>query len=304
MIWGDGMPKGQIIRTLSNFYYVKDNEDVIWECKARGLFKKQKISPLVGDYVTFDSVDQMGPKTGYIIEIKNRKNELFRPPIANVDQAVLVFSTKSPDFSTMLLDKFLVHVEKANIEPIICLTKSDLVEDEKEIERFLEPYRATGYSIIRTSAKKDKGLEELQLLLKDKITVFAGQSGVGKSSLLNALIPTLDLETNEISEKLGRGKHTTRFVQFLTLPNGGMVADTPGFSQLDFVGIAAEELDDYFVEFASYSSQCKYRGCLHHNEPGCAVKLAVEENEIDNGRYDHYVQFLKIIQDAEARKWR
>ncbi len=298
------MPRGQIIRTLSNFYYVRDEENNIWECKARGLFKMQKITPLVGDYVYFDSVNQEGQKTGYIVEIEPRRNELFRPQIANVDQAVLVFSMKSPDFSTILLDKFLVHVEKANINPIICLTKIDLLEDENQLESLLKPYLSTGYLIIRTSSKNNIGLEELKSRLKDKITVFAGQSGVGKSSLLNALIPALELETNEISKKLGRGKHTTRFVQFLSLPNGGMVADTPGFSQLDFVGISAEELDDYFVEFQSYSEVCKYRGCLHQNEPGCAVKLAVEKNEIDNGRYEHYLQFLNTIKEAEARKWR
>jgi len=294
------MPEGQIVRALSSFYYVQFEDGVI-ECKARGLFKKNNISPLVGDYVLFDLTDN---NHGLITEVKPRKNELVRPPISNVDQALLVFSAKEPDINFMLLDKFLVHVEQANIEPIICVTKLDLVDvNDEELEKQLQVYKSIGYTVIKTS-KLGEDLNELESILRDKVTVFSGQSGVGKSTLLNSLLPFLDLETGDISHRLGRGKHTTRVVQLINLPFGGAVADTPGFSQLDFSGIESVDLENYFIEFSHYSSQCRFRGCNHCNEPGCAVKSAVEDNRIAKERYEHYLEFLEEIKAQEQRKWR
>lgn len=294
------MPEGQIIRALSSFYYVQ-YEDGIIECKARGLFKKNNITPLVGDYVLFDMIDN---NHGVITEVKKRKNELVRPPISNVDQALLVFSIKEPDINYLLLDKFLVHIEHANIEPIICITKFDLVDKEDDkLDKKLQIYENIGYKVIKTS-KFDDNLEDLESTLKDKVTVFSGQSGVGKSTLLNIIMPSLDLETGDISYKLGRGKHTTRVVQLINLPFGGTVADTPGFSQLDFSGIDAVDLENYFIEFSQYSAQCRFRGCNHSNEPGCAVKSAVDENKIAKERYKHYIEFLEEIKAQEQRKWR
>lgn len=294
------MPEGQIIRALSSFYYVlSDNK--IWECKARGLFKKQNISPLVGDFVEFEIVDN---NHGYILDVKPRKNELVRPSITNVDQAILVFSIKGPSFSSLLLDKFLVHVEKANINSIICITKTDLLDESDDtLEDITTTYEQIGYKVIATN-RFGEGIDELRASLKDKVSVFSGQSGVGKSTLLNSLLPELQLETGDISLRLGRGKHTTRVVQLINLPEGGMVADTPGFSQLDFAEISSEELGDLFVEFESFSEQCKYRGCAHNNEPGCAVKDAVEEKQIAEERYQHYLEFYNEIKDKEQRKWR
>ncbi|KXG43715.1 ribosome small subunit-dependent GTPase A [Tepidibacillus decaturensis] len=296
------MPEGQIVKALSSFYYV-ESEGKTFACKARGVFKLRQQSPLVGDYVSFDQVNE---DEGFITEIKIRKNQLIRPPISNVDQAILVFSAKEPDVSTLLLDKFIVHVEKAEIKPIICITKLDLLDlaEENKLQNLLQTYEQMGYSILKTSSKNGKGIEELNEMLKNKISVFAGQSGVGKSSLLNAILPDLQLETSNISFKLGRGKHTTRVVQLIHLSEGGMVADTPGFSQLDFHGIESEELNQFFKEIHQFSDQCRYRGCLHLNEPGCAVKEAVNEQLIDRDRYEHYISFLKEIKEKEENKWR
>jgi len=293
------MPQGQIIRALSSFYYVED-QDKIWECKARGIFKKRQQSPLVGDLVEFEITEN---NQGIITKMMPRKNELIRPPISNVDQAILVFSLKEPNFSSLLLDRFLVHVENANISPIICLTKTDLHDYDKEIEEELQAYVSMGYSVLFTN-KSGVGMDILKENLKDKISVFSGQSGVGKSTLLNTLLPELGLETSNISHKLGRGKHTTRMVQLIHLPEGGMVADTPGFSQLDFHDVTSQELGEYFREIHSFSENCRFRGCLHLNEPGCAVKAAVNEKIILQTRYNHYLEFLTEIKTNEDNKWR
>ncbi len=293
------MPDGQIIRALSGFYYVLF-EKQIYECKARGIFKQRKQSPLVGDYVKFDITDTL---SGYITEIIPRKNELVRPPISNIDQVILVSSAKDPDFSTLLLDKFLIHVENVEIEPIICITKIDLIDDMKKINNKIKIYENIGYKVVKTS-KYGEGTDEIRKILKGKISVLSGQSGVGKSSLLNTLIPNLQLETEVISKKLGRGKHTTREVQLINLPSGGKVADTPGFSQLNFHGIKSCNLSNLFPEISKYTGQCRFRGCLHFNEPNCSVKEAVKEELIEVGRYEHYLIFLKEIIDLEENKWR
>ncbi|OXS78508.1 ribosome small subunit-dependent GTPase A [Domibacillus enclensis] len=290
------MPEGKIIKALSGFYYVLDGEDLI-QCRGRGVFRKRNITPLVGDYVEYEAEND---KEGYILSIGDRKNELVRPPISNIDQAVLVFSALEPTFSTMLLDRFLVLIESKNVEPVICVTKMDLVEDSKGLQAFMEDYRTIGYTVVETSSEKMEGLVALEDYLAGKTSVFAGQSGVGKSSLLNAIRPELELKTDEISSSLGRGKHTTRHVELIPL-SGGLVADTPGFSSLDFDGIEVEDLSDCFPEMAERSAACKFRGCIHLNEPKCAVKQAVEKDEIPSYRYDHYLQFIEEIKERKPR---
>ncbi|KKB75647.1 MULTISPECIES: ribosome small subunit-dependent GTPase A [Bacillus] len=292
------MPEGKIIKALSGFYYVLDGDRVI-QCRGRGVFRKNKVTPLVGDDVVYQADND---KEGYLLEIKQRVNELVRPPISNVDQAVLVFSAKEPNFSTSLLDRFLVLVEANDIKPIICITKMDLAEGdwEGEIRRYAEDYRQIGYHVYLTSTKNGDGTEKLIPHFQDSITVFAGQSGVGKSSLLNAISPGLELKTARISAHLGRGKHTTRHVELIHA-GGGLIADTPGFSSLEFTGIEAEDLGYTFLEIAEKSAACKFRGCLHVKEPNCAVKKAVENGEIASYRYDHYVEFLSEIKDRKPR---
>ncbi|NUJ17086.1 ribosome small subunit-dependent GTPase A [Bacillus glycinifermentans] len=292
------MPEGKIIKALSGFYYVLDGDRVI-QCRGRGVFRKNKVTPLVGDDVVYQADND---KEGYLLEIKQRVNELVRPPISNVDQAVLVFSAKEPNFSTSLLDRFLVLVEANDIKPIICITKMDLAEGdwEGEIRRYAEDYRQIGYHVYLTSTKNGDGTEKLIPHFQDSITVFAGQSGVGKSSLLNAISPGLELKTARISAHLGRGKHTTRHVELIHA-GGGLIADTPGFSSLEFTGIEAEDLGYTFLEIAEKSAACKFRGCLHVKETNCAVKKAVENGEIASYRYDHYVEFLSEIKDRKPR---
>lgn len=286
------MPEGRIVKALSGYYYVKANGE-LWQCRARGLFKKKQFSPLVGDWVRFDPTEN---REGYIQEVEPRKTELVRPPVANADQAVIVSSLREPDFQPLLVDKFLVHAERAGMKPLVVLTKTDLSPLNSEVVKMLEVYRSVGYPVVTTSVVEMEGMEPLRHALDGHISVFAGQSGAGKSSLLNVLIPDTKLETGEISHRLGRGRHTTRHVEMLELPSGGLVVDTPGFSQLSFNGWTAEELDGYFPEIADLEDRCKFRGCLHYREPQCAVKEAARYDTVSPVRYEHYVQFLSEIQ--------
>jgi ribosome biogenesis GTPase len=290
------MPEGKIIKALSGFYYVL-NEDEIIQCRGRGLFRNQNITPLVGDYVEYEAENN---KEGYVLSIEERKNNLTRPPIANIDQAVLVFSAMEPAFSTTLLDRFLVLIESKDIEPIICITKMDLLNKVDELAHYVSDYRNIGYTVIETSSETFNGMEVLGDYLKGKTSVFAGQSGVGKSSLLNAIRPDLHLKTDEISNSLGRGKHTTRHVELIPAA-GGLVADTPGFSSLDFDGIEVEDLSFCFPEMEERRNACKFRGCIHVNEPKCAIKKAVEDGGIPSHRYDHYLQFIEEIKERKPR---
>ncbi|MBM7586787.1 ribosome biogenesis GTPase [Bacillus pakistanensis] len=292
------MQEGKIIKALSGFYYVLSAE-TITQCRGRGNFRKNKITPLVGDHVEFQADNT---QEGYILKVLDRKNELIRPPIANVDQAILVFSAVEPDFSTALLDRFLVLVESKEIMPIICITKKDLISDTnlESIHAYLEEYRSLGYEVLMTSSKTEEGLKDLLPYLNGKISVFAGQSGVGKSSLLNAIRPELDLKTDDISTHLGRGKHTTRHVELIEVEEG-LVADTPGFSSLEFNDLELSELPFCFPEMVKIGQDCKFRGCLHINEPKCAVKNAVDEGVIPSYRYNHYQTFYEEIKDRKPR---
>ncbi|KHD86181.1 ribosome small subunit-dependent GTPase A [Heyndrickxia ginsengihumi] len=292
------MPEGKIMKALSGFYYVIDDHS-IYQCRGRGKFRKDKITPLVGDYVVYQ---QENDHEGYILEIKSRKNELVRPPIANVDQAILVFSAKEPDFNTVLLDRFLVSIEAKNVHPIILITKYDLLSDEEkaELDQLLAHYKQIGYPVLLTSAKEQMGIDQFFGYLQDCTSVICGQSGVGKTTIINELSPHLNLKTGEISTHLGRGRHTTRHVELIPLGNG-LIADTPGFSSLDFDDIEAGELNHCFPEISEKAQDCKFRGCLHVNEPKCAVKDALNHNEIPTFRYNHYVQFLEEIQNRKPR---
>lgn len=292
------MIEGLIIKALSGFYDVLVDEKV-YTCKGRGVFRKKNITPLVGDHVTI-SINDDG--SGTIENVLERKNELVRPPIVNVDQAIIVSSIVYPDFSPLLLDRFLVLVEYKNIEPLIVLTKSDLATDEqlKNVNNYVDAYKKIGYDILVVAKTMDDLQDKLFPYLEDKISVISGQSGVGKSTLLNQLNENLKIETADISRSLGRGKHTTRHVELFKLGKG-FVADTPGFSALEFDEIEAEELRFCFPEFIPIQEQCKFRGCMHLNEPKCAIKLAVENKEIKQFRYDHYVYFLEEIRMRKPR---
>ncbi|RYG73914.1 ribosome small subunit-dependent GTPase A [Lentibacillus lipolyticus] len=292
------MTEGRIIKALSGFYDV-ENEEGIFRCRGRGVFRKKNITPLVGDFVEFDKSTQ---GEGYILSVKPRKNALVRPPVANIDQAIIVISAAQPDFNPLLLDRFLVLIESKQIQPIIFITKKDLLSESEKADllSWQAIYQQIGYQVEFISARQHHDFDFLKRYFKDRVTIVAGQSGVGKSSLLNAINPSLKLETDDISTSLGRGKHTTRHVE-LVEAGGGLVADTPGFSTLDFTDIAAEELDDWFPEISERASDCKFRGCYHHKEPKCAVKQAVADGKIAEQRYTHYIRFLDEIKSRKPR---
>ena len=277
--------QGKIIKALAGFYYV-ESAGQIYQTRARGNFRKKGQTPYVGDEVEFSAEKD---SEGYILKIAERKNSLVRPPIVNIDQAVVIMSAKEPDFNPNLLDRFLVLLEHKGIHPILYISKLDLLERENELDEFLQVYRTIGYDVVQN-------VEELLPLLADKITVFMGQTGVGKSTLLNKIAPDLQLETGEISESLGRGRHTTRAVSFYNL-NGGKIADTPGFSSLDYEVSTAEDLNQAFPEIAEFSKSCKFRTCTHTHEPNCAVKPAVESSRIATFLFDNYLQFLSEIEN-------
>ncbi|QHT61822.1 ribosome small subunit-dependent GTPase A [Paenibacillus lycopersici] len=299
---------GRIVKALSGYYYVRAEDasagaDDI-QCRARGIFKKRGESPLVGDLVEFEETEN---GEGAVNAIHPRSSELIRPPVANVDLAVLVFSVTEPALNLQLLDKFLVHIEHAGIEAVLCLSKQDLAEDGEETEEAARAirdvrrvYEPIGYEVLGTSSRRGEGTVELKERLQGHLAVFAGQSGVGKSSLLNALVPGLTLETNEISNRLGRGKHTTRHVELIDI-GGGFVADTPGFSQLDFAELGIEELGSCFKEMRELASSCKFRGCTHIHEPECAVLEALESGDIAPSRHANYVLFMAEMKEKKRR---
>ena len=271
---------GRIVRQISNDYTVLSSKEYI--CKARGVFRNNNETPLVGDIVEFDENKKI------ILKIKPRKNSLIRPAISNVDQALIVTSVKHPDFSTNLLDKLLTIIEYNNIKPIICFTKLDLLtpKERESIDEYIKYYKSLGYIVVTNESKKN-----FKDLFKDKITVFTGQSGAGKSSLLNLLNPDLELKTDEISYALGRGKHTTRHTELYNL-EGGLIADTPGFSAIDLSNLKPIEIRDNMVDLFNALESCKYRDCMHLKEDGCSVKEKIKFDKILKGRYDNYISFI------------
>lgn len=292
------MIDGIILKGIGGFYYVDTKEEVI-QCRARGNFREEGITPLIGDRVRIRISKE--DNNGYIDEIYPRKTSLKRPPVANISQAIVVMSVKKPDVNLWLLDRFLIMAEAEGLHITICLNKVDL--DYKKAEEIKAIYAKAGYKIIMTSVITGQGIEDLAASLEGNVSVFAGPSGVGKSTLLNAINPEYDLKTGEISEKNKRGKHTTRHTELLFLKEDTYVLDTPGFSSLDIDFIEEErELDQYFPEIKKYSSGCKFMNCLHRNEPGCEVKKQVEEEKISRERYDNYLMFVDEIEKNRRYK--
>lgn len=281
--------QGQLKKSLSGFYYIQ-HEGNLYQTRARGNFRKRKVKPLVGDFVEFESTSLTD---GYLLEIFPRKNELVRPPVANVDQVIVVASLVEPDFSYHLLDRFLVSLEQKQIEPVIYLSKVDLLVETTLLEEIKATYHLAGYRVI---IGDEDGLNQVKALLKNRLTVLAGQSGAGKSTLLNKLVPGLALETGEISEALNRGKHTTRHVELIDVAKG-LVADTPGFSSIDFFDLEVTDLPKMFPEFVVLQDACRFRECSHTHEPDCAVKEALAEGKIAQIRYDNYLLFLQELKN-------
>ena len=293
------MINGKIIKGIGGFYYV-DTENGLYECRARGIFRKNKITPLVGDRVSISVVDEENKK-GVVEEIEERDTELVRPPIANVDKALIVFAIKNPAPNLSLLDRFIVLAEKENLEIVIVFTKVDLDTDGELLGELKDIYEVSGYKVISVSNKLKLNIDKIKEELKENTVVFAGPSGVGKSSLLNEVDKNFELKTGEVSDKIKRGKHTTRHAELLKLECGGMVADTPGFSSLTLDDIDESELKEYFIEFDKHDD-CRFGSrCIHENEPSCAVKEAVENGEISKKRYESYIQLLNEIRSGKRR---
>ena len=279
--------KGVITKGIGGFYYVDTGESII-ECRARGRFRLDKVTPLVGDVMEIE-IDEKSNQ-GYIKEIDVRKNQMLRPVIANVDQVIMVFAAKKPDINMLLLQKFLVYAEFIGLHVVVCINKIDL-DKNKDYEHIVDMIKSIPYIVIETSSTEEIGINELREQLKGKISVFAGPSGAGKSSLLNRIQKGLQLKTGEISKKIDRGTHTTRQTELVKLDGGGLLADTPGFTSLDLAEIKAEDLRQCLPEFDRYND-CRFNGCMHNSEPDCAVKEAVKEGYIFQERYDYYINIL------------
>lgn len=285
--------QGTIIKIISNQYEVLDTSGNRNLCVAMGKLRKHA-SPVVGDMVTIERFsDQIG-----IQKIQKRKNELIRPAIANVDQAIIVMSCKDPDFSSALIDRLIFQIAYANITPILCITKLDLISKEDPIHEEIEEYRKSGYQVFESG--KGYATKDLCAALKGKISVLTGQSGAGKSSLLNRIEPEFKLQTQEISKALGRGKHTTRHCELHEVA-GGWVADTPGFSSMDFSHMEVQTLQERIPDFQPYLFTCKFNDCIHINEPGCQIQEAVEEGKISGKRYEHYKEVVSMIQGYKPK---
>lgn len=291
------MIQGKIIKGIAGFYYVHVPGQDIYECKARGIFRKDHIKPLVGDDVELELLDPE-EKNGNITRILERKNELIRPAVANIDQALVIFAAASPQPNFQLLDRFLVTMEYQQVPSVICFNKRDLA-DEEVLHSLALRYAGCGHTVLFTSAKQGLGREELLSQLTGRTTAVAGPSGVGKSSLINMLTPEMEMETGSISEKIERGRHTTRHSQLLYIAAGTYIMDTPGFSSLYVDSIPKEDLKDYFREFGPYEEQCRFLGCSHTHEPGCGVKEALGQGKIAPGRYENYVAIYNELKEVK-----
>ena len=288
---------GKIVKGIAGFYYVHVVESGVYECKAKGVFRKEKIKPLVGDNVRIEILDEEN-KTGNIVEIFPRKNELIRPAVANIDQALVVFAVTKPTPHFNLLDRFLVMMERKEIPVVLCFNKKDIATSP-EIAELEAIYEKCGYPIVFTSALEQENIEEIRRLLLKKTTAIAGPSGVGKSSLINLLQNQVQMETGTISRKIERGKHTTRHSELIAVDADSYIMDTPGFSSLYVNDFEKEELKYYFREFASYEGQCRFQGCDHVHEPGCAVKEALEEGKIHPIRYKNYLEMFTELKEKK-----
>lgn len=283
------------MKGIAGFYYVHVEDRGVYECKAKGIFRKEGIRPLVGDDVELDVLDE-AEKLGNIREILPRKSALVRPAVANVDQAIVLFAIVKPNPNFNLLDRFLIRMERQQLPAAICFNKEDIASPEEK-EALRKAYETCGYQVLFISVRENRGLDELRELLAGKTTALAGPSGVGKSSLINRLSPDVHMETGEISEKIKRGRHTTRHSEIIALGHGTYIMDTPGFTSLDMPDITKEELGGYYPEFRAYEPFCKFRGCAHLSEPDCKVKEAVEEGRISRVRYENYMALYRELKD-------
>ena len=293
------MPQGIIIKGVGGIYTVKCNSNT-YECKARGVFRKDMIAPVPGDYVELEIISEIDNQ-GVITEIKNRKNQLIRPAVSNIDQLALFVAVKSPEPDLFLVDKLIVSAFINNIEPILCINKCDL-DDSNISDSLFSVYSRIGIKTVKLSAINNIGISDLRALLPGKITAFAGQSGAGKSTALNAILGRHVMETGTVSKKQ-RGRHTTRHAQLFEVDNG-YIADSPGFSNYDLENIELSDLMNCYPEFNKLDGQCRFRKCVHINEPDCVVKEAVDKNLIDVGRYNRYLVFAKKINEREAYKYK
>ena len=289
--------QGKIVKGIAGFYYVHVVESGVYECKAKGTFRKDKIRPLVGDNVEIDILDEKDME-GSITKILPRKNDLIRPAVANIDQALVVFAVTQPEPHFNLLDRFLVMMERKEIPTVLCFNKTDIAESPA-ITELKEIYSGCGYPVIFTSAREEENISQLKELLKGKTTAIAGPSGVGKSSLINLLQPEVRMETGSISRKIARGKHTTRHSELIVLGEDSYIMDTPGFSSLYVNDFEKEELKYCFPEFEPYEGQCRFIGCDHIHEPDCAVKAAVETGKINKVRYDDYTEMYRELKERK-----
>ena len=287
--------QGKIIKGIAGFYYIYAEDGNIYECKAKGIFRKDNFKPLVGDNVEITVLNEE-EKEGSVTSILPRRNSLIRPAVANVDQAFLIFAMENPKPNFLLLDRFLIMMKQQEIPAVICFNKKDVGEKE-EMEKLYEIYTGCGYRVVLSSTYEGEGMDEIHEILKGKTTVVAGPSGVGKSSITNCMQGEVQMETGEISKKLKRGKHTTRHSQVIPVEKNTFLVDTPGFSSLYLIDMKEEELRDYFPEFAMYEPQCRFQGCMHIHEPGCAVKEALSEGKISQQRYDNYLALYEELKE-------
>jgi len=288
--------QGKIVKGIAGFYYVNVN-GTEYECKAKGVFRKDHKKPLVGDDCLLDILDE-DKRLGNIREIMPRRSELIRPAVANVDQALVIFALTSPQPNLNLLDRFLIMMEQQKLPCIICFNKLDL-DTDRLAEQYADIYAACGYEILVVSAKEGKGVDKLRKRLEGKITTVAGPSGVGKSSLINCLLGNSVMETGQLSKKIDRGKHTTRHSQLLQLEGSGYIFDTPGFSSLDLWNLEKEDLAGYYREFGPYERECRFGGCSHISEPICGIKTAVSNGNIARQRYENYCQLYMELKNQK-----
>ena len=287
--------QGKIIKGIAGFYYIYAEDGNIYECKAKGIFRKDNFKPLVGDNVEITVLNEE-EKEGSVTSILPRRNSLIRPAVANVDQAFLIFAMENPKPNFLLLDRFLIMMKQQEIPAVICFNKKD-VGEKKEMEKLYEIYTGCGYRVVLSSTYEGEGMDEIHEILKGKTTVVAGPSGVGKSSITNCMQGEVQMETGEISKKLKRGKHTTRHSQVIPVEKNTFLVDTPGFSSLYLTDMEEDELRNYFPEFLKYEPQCRFQGCMHIHEPGCAVKKALSEGKISQQRYDNYLALYEELKE-------
>ena len=289
--------RGKIIKGIGGFYYVHASDGNTYECRAKGIFRKDKIKPLVGDDVELSILDAE-KKTGNVDGLYPRRNTLIRPAAANVDQALVIFAAASPRPNLNLLDRFLISMQQQSVPVIICFNKIELAGDGFEDE-LASIYSGCGCTVRFMSVAEGKGIEEIQALMEGKTTIVAGPSGVGKSSLTNILQSSVQMEVGEVSRKIDRGRHTTRHTELIVLRDNTFFLDTPGFSSLYLQGVEYEELRHFYYEFREYEPSCRFQGCMHLSEPDCAVKRAVQEGRISSSRYDNYVLLAEELKNKK-----